>query len=118
MGFAGYLSCAWARPALAARHRSESAKSPSRLIDSSRFCERDGSRAPAVMLEAGKREAFHASDTFLAALSLRRGGILDDTAIDGGARLRRFARPRRACWLRRHRPAVGPAELLSRSGDH
>src|ERR1700692_4080557 len=74
IGFEGYLSCAWAKPAPAARHTSDSAKIPNRLIGSSRFCERDGSRAPAAMLEPGRRKVFHASDTFLTAMSRRMRG--------------------------------------------
>src|SRR5450631_4046068 len=74
MGFDGYLSCAWAKPALAAKHTSDSARTLNRLIGSSRICERDGSRAPAAMLEPGSRKVFHASDTFLAAMSRRMRG--------------------------------------------
>src|SRR5579862_4840646 len=74
IGLDGYLSCAWARPAPTARHNSDSAKIPSRLIGASRFCEHDGSRAPAAMLEPGRRKVFHASDTFLAAMSRRMRG--------------------------------------------
>src|ERR1700731_2312429 len=74
IGLEGYLSCAWAKPPPAARHNSDSARIPSRLIGSSRFCECDGSRAPAAMLEPGWRKVFHASDTFLAAMSRRMRG--------------------------------------------
>src|SRR5258707_12673309 len=68
-GFDGYLSCACAKPAVAARHNSDNARTPSRVIGASRFYERDGSRAPAAMLEPGRLKVFHASDTFLAAMS-------------------------------------------------
>src|ERR1700686_487344 len=74
IGFDGYLSYACAKPAPAARHTGELARIPSRLIGSSRFCERDGSRAPAAMLEPGRRKVFHASDTFLKAMSRRMRG--------------------------------------------
>src|SRR5580704_11303 len=74
IGLEGYLSCACAKPAPAARHTSDNAKIPSRLIGSSRFYERDGSRGPAAMLEPGRRKIFHASDTFLTAMSRRMRG--------------------------------------------
>src|ERR1700719_749184 len=74
IGFEGYLFCAWAKPEPTAKHNSDSAKSPRRLIGSSRFYERDGSRAPAAMLEPGRRKVFHASDTFLTAMSPRMRG--------------------------------------------